>query len=611
MLHRIVAKLTVYGGFVRSPPSPHPQVTASVPPEDVDAEERSARASEPVATPLARSAAAALGIAALLVLLTWTLLTNASHLVADFAMDTWLMSHQAEALRHGAFPSLSLTSPWAAFYPVFAFYGGTLFVFGGALALLVGSAVAAQTIIYFLALGAAYGGWLWLARMAGLRSWQAHAPAIVYLTAPYVVTNINVRQDLAEVAATSMIPVMVAATLSILRADRLHAGPAAALAASTIFFGGSHNLTLLWGTTFLAIGVAIVAVAVPQARGLVTRRGTLRVLSIVIPAMAVNAWYLLPDLAYHADTVIASRIDDWQALLRQPHPELAAQHLLGLRDRTGLPVSALSLTLPMLAIAWVGVAALMSTAWRGVWLRMLVILALLTIGALTLMVSPRWILSFPDPWTMIQFSFRLETFVLFGICGAVIAVLRLLDQDGDRWLIGLLLPLLALSVVNAAVQRHAIPRSNLRPPPTMDRFTAFNFGDYADATLQQIPAKRRERPLNITRADLKRGVMSGNIRAVPGELVYTNVLTPPRLIDVEGAQVVGRWSAPWLPGWQKRWGLILKVDQDATAGKAHIVIREAGSLPIVGGRIISILGLLGLVANAAVIARGSWRRRVR
>ena len=589
-------KLTVYGGLVRSPSPPHKRVTASV-------------ARELVTAPFVRTAAAVLGVAALLVLLTWTMLTDASHLVADFAVDAWMMSHQAEALRHGAFPSLSLTSPFAAFYPVFAFYGGTLFAFGAVITVLVGSANAAQTIMYLLALGAAYGGWLWLARMAGLRSWQAHAPAILYLTAPYVVTNINVRQDLAEVVATSMIPPMVAATLSILRADHLHAGPAAALAASTIFFAGSHNLTLLWATTFLTIGVVLVAVAVPQARDLVTGRGTLRVLAIVLPAIAVNAWYLIPDLAYHADTVIAHRIGDWQAMLRTSHPELAAQHLLGLRDRTGLPKTSLSATLPILAIAWVGVTALVGTSWRGAWARMLIILALLTVGALTLMVNPGWILSLPDPWTMIQYSFRLETFVLFGICGAVIAMLRLLEQDADRWLIGLLLPILLLSVINAAAQRHAIPRSTIRPPPTLDRFTAFNFGDYADATLEQIPAQRGKQPLRITQADLKRGTMSRTIRAAPGELIYTSLLTPPRLIDVKGAQVIGRWSAPWYLGWQKRWGLVLKIDQNATPGKAHLVIREANSLPIIGGRIVSILGLLGLLANAALIARTGRRRR--
>jgi hypothetical protein len=82
------------------------------------------------------------------------------------------------------------------------------------------------------------------------------------------------------------------------------------------------------------------------------------------------------------------------------------------------------------------------------------------------------------------------------------------------------------------------------------------------------------------------------------------------MIDVQGARVVGRWVAPpYGSGWQPRWYLALRIDDDATPGRAHVVIREARTLPIVGGRIISILGLLGLAANAAVIARSHRRRR--
>jgi hypothetical protein len=569
------------------------------------------RTPEIITAPILRAGAAALGVAGLLVLLTWTMLTDASHLIADFPTDAWLMGHQADALRHGTFPSLTLTSPWAAFYPEFAFYGGTLFAFGGTIALLVGSSMVAEIIVYLLALAAAYGGWLWLARLAGVRSWPAHAPAILYVTAPYVLTNINVRQDLAEIVATAMIPPMVAAALSVLRADRLRAGPAAALAASSIIFGGSHNLTLLWGTTVLTVAVLVVAVCVPQARSLVTKRGALRVLAIVVPAMAVNAWYLLPDLAYHADTIIANRIDEWKALLSGPHPELTARNLFGLGHPTADPGSGFTITLPVLAMAWVVVAALVGRAsWREAWGRTLVVLMLLTAGVLTVMVNPSWIVSLPDAWTMIQFSYRLETFALFGICGAVIVALVLLEQRAHRWLIGLLLPILMLSVISAAVQRHDAPRTKFRPPTNIDRFSTFNIGDFADGTLTRQPAVSGPAVLHITRANLKRGVVTGNLRVPPGELVYTNVMTPSRMLHVEGARVVGRWPAPPLfPGWQDRWALVLKVNHDATPGTAHLVIREARSLPIVGGRIISILGLLGLVANAAVMARAGWRRR--
>jgi hypothetical protein len=47
--------------------------------------------------------------------------------------------------------------------------------------------------------------------------------------------------------ASSMMPMIVAAGLSILRAERSRLLPACALAGSTIVFFGSHNITMVWG----------------------------------------------------------------------------------------------------------------------------------------------------------------------------------------------------------------------------------------------------------------------------------------------------------------------------------------------------------------------------
>jgi hypothetical protein len=558
-----------------------------------------------------RAGVAAVGVSGLLVLLTWTMLTDAAHLINDFPSDSWLMQHQAASLRESHVPSLSLTANAAAFYPAFAFYGGTLFVFGGAITLLTGSADAAQIIMYLLALASAYGGWLWLARLAGLRSWPSHAPAILYVTAAYTVTNINVRQDLAEIVATSAIPPLVASALSVLRAERLRAGPAGALAASTIAFGGSHNLTLLWGTTILAIAGLAVAAGVPQARRQVSRHGALRVLAVVAPALAVNGWYLLPDLAYHSDTVIAQRIGEWKELLRGSHPEVGVKSLFALGRSSAIPGVGLVLTLPVLAMGWVAAVALTARAqWHGTWVRILAVLALLTTGVLVMVAHPRWLLALPDPWLMIQFSFRLMTFAVFGICGAVIAALVLVNRGGYRWLTGLLLPILMISVIEAAVQRQEAPRSKSTLIAEIDRYVPFNAGDFAGMELDQRSPGASSRTLILVRADVRRGQMVRDLRASPGDLIYTNLMTPARMLEVEGARIVGRWPGPpAATGWQTRWGLVLQIDGDAVPGKAHIEIRQARSSPIVAGRIISLFGLLGLAMNAVVMVRAARRRR--
>jgi hypothetical protein len=568
--------------------------------------------------PLVSVATAALGIAALLVMLNWTSISDPAHMDGDFQADSWFLQHQAVSLRQSLVPPLSLTADVAAFYPIFAFYGGTLFVVGGLITLMLGAGEAAgsgqapETILSLFALAAAYGGWLWLARMAGVRSWAAHAPAILYVTTPYVVTNINVREDFAELVATSMVPLMVASALSVLRADRLRAGPAAALAVSVALFGGSHNLTLLWGTTILAIAVLVVVAGVPSARRQLTTRGVLRVLVIAVPAMAVNAWYLLPNLVYHSDTIIANRIDEWKALLDGPHPELGARHLLALGRPSELEPG-LSVTLPVLAMAWLVVAAVVSRAqWRRTWGRMLLVLMASTVAVLAVMTNPRWIRMLPDPWQMIQYSYRLETYALFGICGAIIAALVLVDRGGRRWLTWLLVPILALSVIGAGLQRHDAPRGDTPMKFDTDESTPFSIGDFTDAKQRAIPLDPSGATLLLKRAMVKHGRVEGTARVAPGDLIYTTLMTPSRMLHIEGAKVVGRWPGPPAgPEWQTRWALVLKVDDDARPGNARIVIEQARSLPIVAGRIISLLGLVTLTGIGAVMSAGTVRRRWR
>lgn len=562
--------------------------------------------------PMVWAGVVALAILGLLVMLTWPLFTASRRLQGDVLTDSWLIAHQAEALRHGVLPSHFTHSDGGIFYPVFAFYGGTLFVLGAAVSLIVGSGFTAQAIVYLLAFAAAYGGWVWLARLAGLGSWQVHAPAIVYVTAPYVVTNVVVREDLAESVATSVLPLLLASALSVLRADRLRAGPVAALAISTIVAGGSHNLTLLWGATVMVPAVLVLAAAVPEVRRMVTRRGTLRVLAVVVPAMAVNAWYLLPDLAYYSHTVIVGRIEEWKAAVLVPGPALEAKYLYSVSRTSAFPGSDFSIALPVLAIGWVVLAALFVARKqrRHVWARALALFSLLAVAVLILMTHPRPIKLLPDPWQMIQFSYRLETFVLFGICGGVIAALVLVNRSAYRWVSLILIPIMAFSVIGAYRQVRDVPLYADDAGWDIDGLYSFSFGDFADAS-EKKAAFVNSAPLVYTRKDVRRDRLDVTVNARPGELIYMDLMTPPQLVDIDGARVAGRWAVPpsGPSGRQPRWYLALRVDDDAIPGKARITVREARSLPIVGGRIISTIGLLGLAAIAGTIMLAAIRRR--
>jgi hypothetical protein len=261
-------------------------------------------------------------------------------------------------------------------------------------------------------------------------------------------------------------------------------------------------------------------------------------------------------------------------------------------------------------MAWVIAAAVAARGrWRTAWARTLAILSWTTIVILVLMTHVGLLSPLPDPWLMLQFSYRLETFALFGICGAVIAGLALLGGT-HRLLVALLLPIVALSVVGAMRQVREVPLIATERGPDMSRSSTFSVGDFADASLRRLPLPTGAKLAIFDRVDVRQRRLETTVSALPGDVIYTDLMTLPQMVDVEGARVVGRWPAPPRSGgWQLRWYLALRIDDDAVPGNAHIVVTEARSLPIVGGRIISILGLLGLAANAAVIAQAAVRRR--
>jgi hypothetical protein len=544
--------------------------------------------------------AEALAVTALLLWITRRLFLDGDQLDRDFANDAWYARHQAEALRDGHLPSLFLSQSRSAFYPIFAFYGGTLFVVFAAVSLVTGNALVAEAIVYVAALAAAYGGWLWLARMAGVRRWLAHAPAIAYVTAPYVITNIYARQDLVETVATAMMPLMVAAAISVGRAERLRAGPVAALAVATILFTGSHNLTLLFGTLFLVLLGLLVVAAVPAARTLVGRRGALRVLVVVVPAVAVNAWFLLPDLFYASHTAIAQRTEAARALLRVDADEFSLGHLL----TPGRPdaAEASGYTLPVLVLVWAVLALIAARPpRRSPLVRLFAVLAALTLAIVVLIPHADVVAALPSPVVLLQSAGRLVTFAVFGICALLLVALAAARRPG-RALSAALVAVLALGTVQALGQAGNVVLATGPTTPPIDDVTTFGLGDYADAGLPIVTPPANAPSTTLGFANVRRNRAELTISAAPGTMFLTNLMGPAAMLHAEGVRFVARWAVPSPEGWQRRWYLVAQIDPGATGTRHRVVITPARSAPIVAGRVISVLGLAGLLALAAVIA---------
>ena len=533
--------------------------------------------------------------------LAWPLVFTDATFNADWVNHFWYMWHQSSAIRTGHTPSLFLNYSGGVFYPWYAFYGGTLYAATGALSLALGNApLEAYVGTYLLGFAAAYGGWYWLARMFAIGGWSAHMPGLIFVTSGSYLTMVYGLGDWPEFLAVSAMPLMIASGLSLLRAPRLTIWPAIALIGSGIVFFGSHLLTAIWGGTLLLLLALVTLICIPETRRNLTPAGTIRVLRLLLPALLVNSWFLLPAAAYESQTVIAHSYPHFRELLKAKMFTVSARYLFTL-SRARISGTILTLALPVLALAWTlaSIAISLATGRRGLWMRVLLLLTGATALLLVLMTHAALILMLPRVYSTLQFSFRLESYVLMGVSGMLLAALVLTGERG-RPLLGwrrLLIPVAVIAVIGAMAQVDAHPKGGgtragvlktYRSPP----YAQEGLLDYVD---DQLPIIRRRLP----QANFQPSTVSGDrtvevTRVGHRRLLDTNIRSIPDLLQIAGARIVATDAHA---------DDILEVDRDpGPRTPVRIALAPSQSLPVTAGRLLTLAALLTLAVELALIA---------
>ncbi len=530
--------------------------------------------------------------------LTWPLLFTYSGFATDWEHHLWLIWHQSNSIRAAVFPSLFLNSDYSLFNPTYAFYGGTLYALTGALALVVG-VVQSYVLVYLLDFAAAFGGWYWLGRSAGLSRWTAIVPGLIFVTSSYYIVVVYVLGDWPEFTGISMIPLMVAAGLSVMRADRLRVGPGVALAASSIVFFGAHDITILLGLTTLALTGMAIVIGVPDARRQITLKGLARLAGVVVPAALVSAWYLLPALLYESRTRLGHEYLHAQESIRDTTGLVSFGHLFTFSrtSASGLPPPYdLSMALPVLAIAWVIASMLIlpSGSRSRTWIRLLLICSGVSILIAIVMTHVGLLLALPRQYTLIQFSYRLEIYVLLALSGAILAALVL--ARGGSWRARvwtwLAVPVCLVSLAGAIQQLTSYPY------PGQDRYAVFksygrvetgNNEDYQDNSERVIPAADLP-ALYFPLSPSQGNSVSESTTLKPGTLVATNIAAGSYLVHVTGAKPVGIDSP--------NDDMVLQVGAPGPHRSAAesltqdtITVSTGHSLPIVLGRALTLCGI--------------------
>lgn len=240
------------------------------------------------------------------------------------------------------------------------------------------------------------------------------------------------------------------------------------------------------------------------------------------------------------------------------------------------------------------------------------------------MTHPELILDLPHPYTLVQFGFRLENYVLLGLSAAVLVILVLARGWTGRWRLWPWTAVIVLLAAGAgAVQQvDGYPRGTNHPPMAVaaNRYVAFapsgqppvtaaglgcrtGIGcGYDDNTLPLTESSGLPEitfPISAIHSDR----ITLPVDQPAGALVSTNLAGAPYFVDVTGAQAIGRDASGHI---------VLRLTASQGNSGQQISLSPSSSLPLVLGRVITLLALAFLaLASVVVLARRLRTRSTR
>jgi hypothetical protein len=537
----------------------------------------------------------------------------------DWTVHLWAVRQQQWNIEAMGHPGLFLSAkPLGAFYPIFAFVGSGIYSFGGYLAIVVGPIIAYK-LLNLAGLCFAYGGFTWLSVQFGLRGWRSQVPGAVFVTGAYFITDMVGRGDFAEFIAVASIPFLIAAICAIVISPRVCLRHRLAVVVAVFVLSGSHNITLLWGSTFVALlGLLAVLAWAPTWRRPLPWRRLGQLVGLGAIGAGLNAWYLFPDLAYGLDTVVG-----WVSKNTRPgtifvHPALL---LNPFRPSDHSPsivrffARDIRLSLPCLFFAWALVVAVVLWRERD-WAAKRLFLGLLVLtGVFVVLVVAdgpwNWL---PHVFWSTQFTWRLDAYVLLATALLVMIVLRWQANASDsvtRWTTVALAAIVVFNVGAATWQVWRVRSEFVKGAfevPTHGHFAEkviashyvvprswYAQGDFRDISLPFV-AVGGGRKMAVPIPKIRGASFSGTLDVPDGGTPFaTNISAGPRLVQMTGIKAVGRTFDGFI--------VAARASNAPPEGPIVVTIRQADSAPVRAGAIVSVLSALALLGLIAWPAR--------
>jgi hypothetical protein len=534
---------------------------------------------------------------------------------SDWTLHLWALRQQQWNIEAMGHPGLFLSArPLGAFYPLFAFTGSGIYSVGGYLAVALGPIVAYK-LLNLAGLCLAYGGFTWLAVQFGLRGWRSQIPGAVFVTGAYVITDMVGRGDFAEFIALASIPFVIAAITAYLK--ELQVGPRHRLAVvlGVFVLSGSHNITLLWGATFVALSavVGLLGWASTWPRPLPWKR-IAQLIGLGAVGGGLNAWYLFPDVAYGFDTLVGSVSKMTRPGTVFVHPALLLNPLRPTDHSPSIVhffAQNIRLSFPCLIFAWTVVVVIVLWRKNG-WVarRLFLGLLVLTVAFAALVMNSQLWSWLPRIYWNTQFTWRLDGYVLLGT--TMLTILALVWQAGTRksirrWTTGTLIAVVLFNL-GAAVWQEWRVRSEFVAGafevPTHGHFVStvvaaryvtprswYAGGDFRDIS-SPVVGVTVGRAVKVPYQRVRGSSFSGMLAVPDGSAPFvTNIAAGPRFVRMTGITAVGRTPDGFV--------VAVRAANTPEAGPLRVTIREADNALLRTGAIVSVLSALALLAMLA------------
>jgi len=433
----------------------------------------------------------------------------------DWLNHLWLIGYGAEAVRKHHFPPLVLTASELGGLPYPIFYGYLFYPILNVLAAVVGLRTAVRlAVVGVLALQ--YALVHRAARSGGASNLLATATAALVTWAIYPLTNLYHRGALTEFFAGAFLTCAVCRWFSFLDADTPRRRLRAALEVGLLYSlaAGTHPITALYGLCFL-IGLSL---TIFIRLGMSIHRPIRGRLCALVPAAGLTTLLLAPwayvcvefngKLSVQNGKVwlFENDIDCWWVRLF-PFP----LDVRVWRNPPGLvetPYLDAQVNMPLAILAAVVIWGTIRVQRKaGLWLALAIGLGVMSLW-LSLRLEPYDVL--PGVFRVVQFSYRMVTYVNLALLVAVLLALRVVPSHPHMagWLsprvwTAILACVVTLSAVGLLMKLTTI-RAEI-PAQRFDyrRFTIYFYGWATYATPGQYSALRADEEANLKLVPLK------------------------------------------------------------------------------------------------------------